>query len=146
MTHAQIAQITAAVIAALNSTKIPRKSRKYPSVAKREGYKPSNTSVELPVRQDRQIQRLAKVARGFERKGIKLEFDQVTGRFVNVKPYKTWLLEGRVVSKGQHGVSGLFHVSQTEVLPKEDAPVVPANFPVTKLPAESREHHMTHSA
>jgi hypothetical protein len=39
----------------------------------------------------------------------------------NVKPYKAWLAEGRVVRKGQHGVKGLFHIHQTDALPVKAA-------------------------
>ena len=37
----------------------------------------------------------------------------------NVKPYKAWLAEGRIVQKGQKAVKGLFHVSQTQELPAD---------------------------
>lgn len=147
MNQAQIAQITAAIIAALGTVKAQKRGaprRNYGVVAKRESYKPKNTTVELPAKQDRQLQRLAKIGRGFARKGIKVTFDKDTGRFDNVKPYKSWISEGRVVSKGQHGVMGMFHISQTEVLPKEAVVDIPANFPVTVLPPESREHFDTH--
>ena len=35
----------------------------------------------------------------------------------NVKPFKLWLDAGRIVRRGQKGVKGLFHVSQTDALP-----------------------------
>jgi hypothetical protein len=35
----------------------------------------------------------------------------------DVKPFKAWLAEGRVVRRGQKSVSGLFHKSQTDLLP-----------------------------
>ena len=35
----------------------------------------------------------------------------------NVRPYKGWLEQGRVVRKGQKGVRGLFHLHQTDPLP-----------------------------
>lgn len=31
----------------------------------------------------------------------------------NVKPFKAWLAEGRVVRKGEKSVKGLFHITQT---------------------------------
>ena len=34
----------------------------------------------------------------------------------NVKPYQTWIKEGRVVRKGQKSVRGLFHIHQTDLL------------------------------
>jgi hypothetical protein len=35
----------------------------------------------------------------------------------NIKPYKLWIAEGRVVRRGQKGVRGLFHITQTDPLP-----------------------------
>jgi len=35
----------------------------------------------------------------------------------NVKPFKLWLDAGRIVRKGQKGVRGLFHLTQTDPLP-----------------------------
>ena len=35
----------------------------------------------------------------------------------NVKPFKAWVQDGRVVRKGQHGVKGLFHITQTDPIP-----------------------------
>jgi hypothetical protein len=35
----------------------------------------------------------------------------------NVRSYKLWLEQGRRVRKGEKGVMGLFHISQTEELP-----------------------------
>ena len=62
---------------------------------------------------DRQIVAMFK-RRGFDahlmdRNDPKVPFD--------VRPYKGWLEVGRVVRKGQHGVRGLFHVTQTDALP-----------------------------
>ena len=34
----------------------------------------------------------------------------------NVKPYKLWLAEGRVVRRGEKSTRGLFHISQTDVV------------------------------
>jgi hypothetical protein len=34
----------------------------------------------------------------------------------DVKPFKAWLADGRVVRKGQRGVRGLFHISQTDAI------------------------------
>jgi hypothetical protein len=31
-----------------------------------------------------------------------------------IKPFKAWMNEGRMVRKGEHGIRGLFHVSQTD--------------------------------
>lgn len=114
MTQAQlVAQVTAAVVAAMGNMQ-PAK-RKYPAVKPHVAYKAKSTVDADPVA-DRRLARLAKIARGFKKMGVVLTFDKATGRFDNVKPYKLWLADGRIVRKGQHGVSGMFHVSQTDVL------------------------------
>src|SRR5436190_24288702 len=58
---------------------------------------------------------------GLKRKGIKEADIQLMDRNdpkrpFNVKPYKLWMQEGRMVKKGEHGIRGLFHVSQTSEL------------------------------
>jgi hypothetical protein len=35
----------------------------------------------------------------------------------DVRPFKGWLEQGRIVRKGQKGVLGLFHITQTDPLP-----------------------------
>ena len=40
----------------------------------------------------------------------------------DVRPYKGWLEVGRVVHKGQKGVRGLFHLTQTDALPTATPP------------------------
>jgi hypothetical protein len=40
----------------------------------------------------------------------------------NIKPYKAWIAEGRVVRRGERGVRGLFHIDQTDVIPANPAP------------------------
>jgi hypothetical protein len=44
----------------------------------------------------------------------------------NVRPFKGWLEQGRLVRKGEHGVRGLFHVSQTDPVVKAPANPKPA--------------------
>ena len=39
----------------------------------------------------------------------------------NVKPFKGWLEQGRMVKKGEKSIKGLFHISQTSELPKPSA-------------------------
>ena len=39
----------------------------------------------------------------------------------NIKPFKAWLAEGRIVRKGQRGFHGLFHIDQTDALPAKPA-------------------------
>jgi hypothetical protein len=67
---------------------------------------------------DRQIVAAFK-RRGFsvtlmDRNDPKLPYD--------VRPYKGWLEVGRVVRKGQRGVRGLFHLTQTDALPSATPP------------------------
>jgi hypothetical protein len=35
-----------------------------------------------------------------------------------IKPFKAWLEQGRQVRKGERGIRGLFHISQTDVIAK----------------------------
>jgi hypothetical protein len=69
---------------------------------------------------DRKTAYEAAVMKGFVKKLGKTADIQLR---VNVLPYKLWLEQGRIVRKGEHGVRGLFHVSQTDVLvvPTEQA-------------------------
>ncbi len=59
------------------------------------------------------------ILRGFAKKGIKnavlMDRTDPTKAF-NVRPFKGWVALGRIVKKGEHGVRGLFHESQTEEL------------------------------
>ena len=49
----------------------------------------------------------------------------------NVRPFKQWLEQGRMVRKGQHGIRGLFHVTQTD-------PIKPAAKAQPAVPAEQK--------
>jgi hypothetical protein len=59
---------------------------------------------------------------GFKRKGYK-EAEMVLmdradkSKPFNIKPYKAWIAEGRVVRRGEKGVRGLFHITQTDPVP-----------------------------
>jgi hypothetical protein len=56
----------------------------------------------------------------FHRKGFKdvvLMDRSDPAKDYNVRPFKGWLEQGRIVRKGQRGVRGLFHVTQTDPLP-----------------------------
>ena len=66
-----------------------------------------------PEKSERVQKYEAAVMRGLIRKGIKKADIKLR---VNVLPFKGWTEKGRVVRKGEHGVRGLFHVSQTEPL------------------------------
>ena len=64
---------------------------------------------------------------GFRRKGIPLDQIKLMDRNdkskpFTIKPFKAWMEQGRMVRKGERGVRGLFHVSQTDVI----APAKPA--------------------
>jgi hypothetical protein len=65
---------------------------------------------------------------GFRRRGIPVDQIKLMDRSnpkapFNVKPFKLWLQEGRMVRKGEHGIRGLFHQSQTdEIKPAKPAP------------------------
>jgi hypothetical protein len=78
---------------------------------------------------------------GLVRKGIKREDIKLMDRAnpaadYNVRPFKGWLDLGRQVNKGQHGIRGLFHISQTSpIAPK--APAKPG--PKVKIkPAQNK--------
>lgn len=72
----------------------------------------------------------ASILRTFKKRGIKdvvlMDRNDPTKPF-NVRPFgkvaedgskSGWLGQGRIVKKGEKSVKGLFHISQTEVLPK----------------------------
>jgi len=77
----------------------------------------------------------------FSRRGFKdvvlLDRADPTKPF-NVKPYKGWIAEGRVVRRGEKGVRGLFHITQTDVVgATTNAPAAPpkANIPAWRKAA-----------
>jgi hypothetical protein len=74
------------------------------------------------------------VIKGLNAKGIATKDIELR---VNVLPYKGWLEKGRIVSKGQHGVRGLFHVSQTEPY-QASVQAQPANVVPMKLDANGQ--------
>ncbi len=67
----------------------------------------------------------AAIVNAFHRKGFKdvqlMDRSNPKAAF-NVKPFKAWLAEGRIVRRGQRGVRGLFHITQTDALPVKAAP------------------------
>jgi hypothetical protein len=99
--QAQLNQIVAAVIQALGNQ---------PKAASASSAKPSFD----PADKDRRILATFK-KRGFtnvvlmDRSNPKADF--------NVRPFKAWLAQGRIVRRGQKSVMGLFHVTQTDPLP-----------------------------
>ena len=72
---------------------------------------------------DKLAQRHASILAGFKRKGFK-----DAKLFVDIKPFKSWMSEGRIVKKGQKSIKGLFHRDQTDLIkpPAKAQPVVPA--------------------
>lgn len=111
MTNTELAHIVASVIAVLDA-------QKKPSVKASRAVK--------ATKNDRLASKDQSILRGFARKGIKnvvLMDRSDRSKPFNVKPFRAWTEEGRVVKKGEHGVRGLFHVSQTEELPKAETKV-----------------------
>jgi hypothetical protein len=118
-------KLISALIAVLNdkSTNSPRKAKVL--------FKDSKSNV--TAKQDRQLDKLASVARGFNAKGIKnseIVFRVDGSNAHNIRTYRGWQAEGRVVRKGQHGVRGMFHVSQTDVASPVPAIVDPLSLKV----------------
>ena len=61
----------------------------------------------------------ARIVAAFARKGFKvtlMDRNDPKAPF-DVRPFKGWLDQGRIVRKGQKGVKGLFHITQTDALP-----------------------------
>jgi hypothetical protein len=81
----------------------------------------------------------AAIVNAFHRKGFKdvVLMDRADpSKPFNVKPFKAWLADGRIVRKGSKGVRGLFHVTQTDPLPgKASTKTAPAQKP-TKAKAK----------
>jgi hypothetical protein len=118
LNQVQLSQIVGAVLAALRT----------------EGTAPKTTAAAKPGNSLEAKDR-ALIA-GLVRKGIKREDIKLMDRAnptadYNVRPFKGRLDLGRQVKKGEHGIRGLFHVSQTSELPKAK-PSPKAK--VTKLP------------
>jgi hypothetical protein len=106
-TPAQIAQI-AQILAAVNQTQTQTK-----------GGSPRKSKADLLSAKDKSL------VAGFSRKGFKdvvlMDRTDPTKPF-NVRPFNGWVSNGRMVRKGERGVRGLFHISQTEPVtaaPKE---------------------------
>ena len=62
----------------------------------------------------------ATLINAFQRKGFKdvvLMDRNDPAKAFNVRPFKGWLEQGRIVRKGQRGIRGLFHIHQTDPLP-----------------------------
>jgi hypothetical protein len=68
----------------------------------------------------------AKLVAAFARKGFRVTLMDRTdpAKPYDVRPFKGWLEQGRIVRKGSKGIRGLFHVTQTDPLPGK-APAKP---------------------
>jgi hypothetical protein len=67
----------------------------------------------------------ARIVAAFTKRGFKnvVLIDRANPKAAfNIKPFKAWLTDGRVVRKGQKGIRGLFHVDQTDVIPASPKP------------------------
>lgn len=106
MTPAMLAQIVSAVMA-MNGGKTAKSTKPAPK-----------TKAESLESKDKSI------LRQFEKRGYKnVELMDRTDpkKPFNVRPFKGWLEQKRIVRKGEKSVRGLFHVSQTDVLPEKTA-------------------------
>ena len=124
MTNEQIVQIVAAVIAAITP------ARKTPAIkSKINRFTPKLSPAVVDPRTERQLNRLAAVAKAFNRKGIKnndMKFKTDSNPTdYNIRTYKGWLTVGRIVKRGEHGVKGLFHISQTKEIVQPKSPSIP---------------------
>jgi hypothetical protein len=114
-----IAAIAQAVAAALSQQQASPKAYNTQPV---NGAAPKATPAERLAHKDRSL------LSGFARKGFKdvILMDRANPeKPFNVRPFQGWLAQGRLVRRGEKGVRGLFHISQTE--------------PVTKAPAKPKE-------
>jgi hypothetical protein len=114
----QLNQIVSAVLAALQQSGTASKA----------------APVAQPV--DRLAAKDRALIAGLKRKGIPVDQIKLMDRAnpkadYNVKPYRDWITAGRQVNKGQHGIRGLFHVSQT-------SPIAPKAKPSLKAKAKSK--------
>jgi hypothetical protein len=105
----QLAQIVSAVIQALQ-------------VQGSTSAKPA--SISAPV--DTLAQKDRALIAGFKRKGIPVDQIKLMNRAdpkaeYNIRPFKGWLEQGRMVKKGEKSIRGLFHITQTSELPKPSA-------------------------
>ena len=71
-----------------------------------------------------------RIVNAFAKKGFKvtlMDRNDPKAPF-DVRPFKGWLDQGRIVRKGQKGVKGLFHITQTDAI----APAKPAKTKAKK--------------
>jgi hypothetical protein len=109
----QLAQIVSAVIQALQV----------------QGTAPKAPSISAPGNSLEQKDKA--LINGFRRKGIPLAEIVLMDRSdkskpFTIKPFKAWLEQGRQVRKGERGIRGLFHISQTDLIKPAKTQPVPA--------------------
>ena len=75
----------------------------------------------------------AQLVAAFARKGFKVTLMDRSdpAKPYDVRPFKGWLEQGRIVRRGSKGIRGLFHLSQTDLLPGK-APAKPGISPEQK--------------
>jgi hypothetical protein len=124
--------IAQAVAAALSQQQASPKANNTQSV---NGAAPKATQADRLAHKDRSL--LSTFARRGFKDVVLLDRNDPTKPF-NVKPFQAWIKEGRLVRKGEHGVRGLFHITQTEPVTK--APAKPKEGPkvAAKKPAKAR--------
>ena len=104
----QLSQIVQAVISALQV----------------QGTAPKAAAISAPV--DTLAAKDRSLVAGFKRKGIPVDQIKLMDRSnpkadYNIRPFKGWLEQGRMVKKGEKSIRGLFHITQTSELPKPSA-------------------------
>jgi hypothetical protein len=120
LNQVQLSQIVSAVLAALQQ---------------------GNAAKAAPAAQpvDRLAQKDRALVQGFKRRGITdvVLMDRTDPKKpYNAKPFKAWLQDGRMVTKGQHRIRGLFHISQTSpIAPKSQPKAKPAKAKPQARPA-----------
>jgi hypothetical protein len=105
LNQTQLAQIVSAVITALKTQG---------AAPKGAAPQAKNTFGKFdPIAKDRQL------LNTFSRRGFKVTLMDRNdpSKPFDVKPFRQWLNEGRIVRRGEKGVKGLFHVSQTDPVP-----------------------------
>ena len=120
-------QITAAIATAMQSgfAQISQALASQPKAAiPAQAYQYTKTSPFLPKGSHAAPSDLAakdqRIVNAFAKRGFKvtlMDRNDPKAPF-DVRPFKGWLDQGRVVRKGQRGVKGLFHISQTDLIAK----------------------------
>jgi hypothetical protein len=121
LTQEQLAALIANVVSQVmqGQSATPKAS---PFVAKGERAAPSDLAAKD-----------AHIVNAFKRRGFTVTLMDRTdpSKAFDVRSFKGWLEQGRIVRKGQKGVRGSFHASQTDLLPGK-APAKPTITAETK--------------